>query len=168
MISYKDLLNVLKNKDLDLIYPYPEKKEAGPQVLQIKYKSPVIGIEDSFLVVLVPPDVYEVVFNKKMNAYLVQFIYVVQQNIQDSLLEDVKTLLDALNKKISIPGFGIDQASKKVYYGYTQIIASKKGLDVLPTTLDILIQMMSLYTPAIMGVASGELPLSHLMPSSQI
>lgn len=90
-------------------------------------------------------------------SQLLQLILFIPFATQDETNNDVARLLHLLNKELDIPGFGMDEAAKLIFYRIMLPGSDKKiNKEVLSAYIGTVQNVLQTFTPVIANVASGQ------------
>lgn len=90
-------------------------------------------------------------------SQLLQLILFIPFATQENTNSDVARLLHLLNKELDIPGFGMDEAAKLIFYRLMLPCNDKKiSKEVLTAYIGTVQNVLQTFTPVIANVASGQ------------
>ncbi len=121
-----------------------------------------------YLILKVSDMDFPLFFKIASQGQLLQLLAFMPGTMKEEAAADTGRLLHYINKELDIPGFGMDEASKVVFYRIMLPTPDKK-LDekMLKTYLGIVKPVCETFAPAVMSVAIGNLTFKEILKKLQ-
>jgi len=117
-----------------------------------------------YIILKVAESDFPVFFKIASEGELLQVLVFMPGTLQDGTEGEVGRILHYINKELDIPGFGMDEAAKVIFYRI-MLPAKDKKIDekLLKTYLGIVEPVCETFAPAIMTVATGNLTFNKVL-----
>jgi hypothetical protein len=99
---------------------------------------------------------------------LIQLLLIIPTELKNSAVNDTARLLHLLNKELDIPGFGMDEIEKLIYYRMMLPTSDQKIPEtILDTFFKAIHAICEGFSPAIFAVASGDVKFEEILEKAR-
>jgi hypothetical protein len=104
-------------------------------------------------------------FRLLADSPILQILVFIPSSFSEKTVAGTARLLHLLNKEMDIPGFGMDEDSKVIFFRISQPLSTEGELDtdLMDAYLESIKTVCTTFTPAIINVSQGTMTLEEIL-----
>lgn len=168
-INYSKLLKVIHDLEFDAQLGPLTELNLTIEGIKLKFENVSRGEQSQLFIVLSSSENVSDQIDKTVTYPVLHLTYLLPDLVELEAIKHIFPVVNRINVSTVLPGFGFDEKRRRVFYRYSfPLFHIQVNKDQLREVLDLVIEMINIYSDTFSQVSRGEIGYEELVERAQL